>query len=64
MRVYKPVPETDQHIDYSKLPVDQPVAIYYRQSTFEQVGNVSTAIQQIDMVEQLKARGWADDKSS
>src|SRR5258708_39774103 len=40
------------------LPVDQPAAVYYRQSTDAQVGNVSTAIQTIDMVSHLKQRGW------
>lgn len=40
------------------LPTDQPIAVYYRQSTDAQVGNVSTSIQTVDMVAYLKQRGW------
>jgi DNA invertase Pin-like site-specific DNA recombinase len=60
--VYKPassvftVPEGG-----TTLPTDQPIAVYYRQSTDSQVGNISTAIQTIDMVEYLKQRGWVED---
>lgn len=42
----------------TKLPTERPVAVYYRQSTIAQVGNISTQIQTIDMVEELKRRGW------
>jgi len=42
----------------TELPTDRPIAIYYRQSTDGQVGNVSTFIQTVDMVEYLKLRGW------
>jgi len=45
----------------SKLPVDRPIAVYYRQSTLAQVGNISTAMQTVDMVEWLKATGWAEE---
>lgn len=41
------------------LPVHQPIAIYYRQSTDAQVGNVSTSMQTVDMVKYLKGMGWA-----
>lgn len=44
------------------LPTDKPVGVYYRQSTMAQIGNVSTAIQTIDMVEYLKKCGWPEDK--
>jgi DNA invertase Pin-like site-specific DNA recombinase len=44
------------------LPLDQPAAVYYRQSTDAQVGNISTAIQTIDMVAYVKRLGWPDDK--
>jgi len=44
------------------LPTEEPIAVYYRQSTEGQVGNISTTIQTVDMVEYLKARGWAEDK--
>src|SRR5258708_30026610 len=43
----------------SSLPTDNPVAVYYRQSTYSQVGNISTAIQTIDMVSYLEHRGWS-----
>lgn len=43
-----------------KLPTDQPIACYYRQSTLAQVGNISTTIQ-IDLVEDMKKRGWHED---
>lgn len=42
-----------------QLSTDEPVAVYYRQSTLEQVGNISTALQTVDMVEHLKQRGWS-----
>ncbi|MEZ4678183.1 MAG: recombinase family protein [Caldilineaceae bacterium] len=45
----------------TKLPTHLPIAIYYRQSTEAQIGNVSTTIQTVDMVEYLKHRGWAEE---
>ncbi|MHB8749419.1 MAG: recombinase family protein [Aggregatilineales bacterium] len=42
------------------LPTNLPIAVYYRQSTDAQVGNVSTAIQTVDMVAYLKQRGWSE----
>lgn len=45
----------------SELPTNRPVAVYYRQSTDGQIGNVSTAMQTIDMVKYLEQRGWAKD---
>jgi DNA invertase Pin-like site-specific DNA recombinase len=41
------------------LPLEQPIAIYYRQSTDNQVGNVSTSMQTVDMVKYLQGMGWA-----
>lgn len=35
------------------LPIQRPVAVYYRQSTDAQIGNISTAMQTIDMVKYL-----------
>jgi DNA invertase Pin-like site-specific DNA recombinase len=46
---------------HSHLPTTRPIAIYYRQSTEAQVGNVSTSIQTVDMVAYLKRQGWAED---
>lgn len=47
--------------DLLNLPTDAPVAVYYRQSTYAQVGNISTAIQTIDMVADLIKRGWKEE---
>ncbi|MCZ7570758.1 MAG: recombinase family protein [Ardenticatenaceae bacterium] len=44
-----------------RLPTDRPIAVYYRQSTTSQVGNISTTIQTVDMVEYLKHRGWSEE---
>lgn len=44
----------------SPLPTDRPVAVYYRQSTEGQIGNISTSIQTIDMVSYLRERGWKE----
>jgi DNA invertase Pin-like site-specific DNA recombinase len=46
----------------SALPVDRTIAVYYRQSTDAQIGNVSTSIQTVDMVKYLQSRGWREDQ--
>jgi DNA invertase Pin-like site-specific DNA recombinase len=43
------------------LPIEKPIAIYYRQSALFQVGNISTSMQTVDMVEYLSRLGWARD---
>jgi DNA invertase Pin-like site-specific DNA recombinase len=40
------------------LPIDEPIAIYYRQSAMFQVGNISTSMQTVDMVEHITRLGW------
>ncbi|MBK8033787.1 MAG: recombinase family protein [Chloroflexi bacterium] len=45
----------------SHLPIDDQVAVYYRQSTDAQVGNISTDIQTIDMALYLQQQGWKQD---
>jgi DNA invertase Pin-like site-specific DNA recombinase len=40
------------------LPVARPIAVYYRQSSDGQVGNISTTLQTVDMVEHLEHLGW------
>ncbi|MCL5996220.1 MAG: recombinase family protein [Chloroflexi bacterium] len=64
LRRYKPLPsESTGYSDgISSPPLDKPVAVYYRQSTEPQVGNISTFIQTVDMPNLLRKRGWADDK--
>lgn len=44
------------------LPTNQPIAVYYRQSTQAQVGNVSTSMQTVDMPDYLVQRGWTRDQ--
>ena len=41
-----------------ELPYGRPIAVYYRQSTEGQIGNISTTIQTVDMVEHLVRQGW------
>lgn len=50
--------ESEMIQDPGALPTDRPVAVYYRQSTGEQVGNVSTLLQTVDMAAYLQQRGW------
>ncbi|MEZ4706801.1 MAG: hypothetical protein R3A44_06330 [Caldilineaceae bacterium] len=45
----------------TSLPTEEPIAIYYRQSTEAQIGNISTTLQTVDMVKYLQDRGWDDD---
>ena len=61
-QTYRP-PEKDNSDPYRSepLPVDRPAAIYYRQSTDAQIGNVNTSIQTVDMFEHLVAQGWSRD---
>lgn len=40
------------------LPTNRPVAVYYRQSSDAQFGNISTTLQTVDMVEHLIQYGW------
>lgn len=43
------------------LPVDRPAAVYYRQSSEAQIGNISTTLQTVDMIEHLMKLGWVRD---
>lgn len=55
--------ETTSPISYdATLPTDSPIAIYYRQSSDAQVGNVSTTMQTVDMVKYLQRQGWSENK--
>ncbi len=60
-RYYKP-PKSEPDIAdaITSLPTEHSVAVYYRQSTDGQIGNISTSIQTIDMVSYLKERGWKE----
>lgn len=44
------------------LPLDRGVAVYYRQSSMKQVGNISTDMQQIDLPRYVKSLGWQEDQ--
>ena len=60
-RYYKPQPDKPVIPEGpSPLPIAHPIAVYYRQSSDAQIGNVSTTIQTVDMVAYLKQRGWND----
>ncbi len=43
---------------HQPLPVDRPAAIYYRQSSERQVGNISTTLQTVDMIDRVLNQGW------
>jgi DNA invertase Pin-like site-specific DNA recombinase len=45
----------------SGLPFDHSIAVYYRQSSMSQVGNISTAMQQIDLPKYVQSLGWSSD---
>lgn len=61
-RKYKPI-ENDESSSAlpQALPTDQPIAVYYRQSSMAQVGNISTDMQQIDLPHYVVSLGWAED---
>jgi hypothetical protein len=62
-RYYKPEPPLRAFSDgVSALPINDPIGVYYRQSTDGQVGNISTSIQTIDMPSYLRSRGWSDEQ--
>jgi len=44
------------------LPVEEPIAVYYRQSSEGQIGNISTTLQTVDMVEHLERLGWMQER--
>lgn len=51
----------EQPVDPYKLqplPVGRPAAVYYRQSSEGQIGNISTTLQTVDMIEHLLQQGW------
>src|SRR5579862_4073117 len=47
--------------DSSRLPIEQPVAVYYRQSSEAQVGNISTTMQTVDLPAYLNKLGWQEE---
>jgi len=62
MTKYKrPEPKTADPYRSEALPTDRPAAIYYRQSSDAQIGNINTTLQTVDMFEHLLRQGWAKD---
>jgi len=57
----KPNPNPIDPYKSQPLPLGRPIAVYYRQSSDGQVGNVSTTLQTVDMVEHLIRQGWNRD---
>ena len=56
----RPLKRPEQPIDPYKaqpLPLGRPAAVYYRQSSEGQIGNISTTLQTIDMIEHLLEAG-------
>ena len=62
MRTFKPKAAEKVALDFTGLPTDKPIAVYYRQSTQVQVGNVATDMQRVDLAEDLKRLGYSEDK--
>lgn len=57
----RPLKRPEPPIDPYKaqpLPLGRPAAVYYRQSSEGQIGNVMTTLQTIDMIEHLLHQGW------
>src|SRR4030095_3802797 len=61
-RLYKPQKTNLVATTATELPIKDPIAVYYRQSTDAQIGNISTTLQTIDMIAYLKQCGWKDDQ--
>ncbi|MEM7125657.1 MAG: recombinase family protein [Chloroflexota bacterium] len=47
---------------HTTLPLDRPVANYYRQSSLTQVGNIATEMQTVDMAVYLERLGWGQEQ--
>ncbi len=58
-RNYKPQRSNEPPpVIFGTLPTDRPIAVYYRQSSMGQVGNISTDMQQIDLPRYVVSLGW------
>jgi DNA invertase Pin-like site-specific DNA recombinase len=57
-KTFRPQTLENDYGQDEKWLITQPIAVYYRQSTTAQVGNLSTSIQTLDMVKELERRGW------
>jgi DNA invertase Pin-like site-specific DNA recombinase len=61
-RKYQSQAQVQHPIMSGMLPVDRAVAVYYRQSSMKQVGNISTDMQQIDLPRYVASLGWSADE--
>lgn len=61
-RTFQSTEKPASSVPYDHPPTDLPVAVYYRQSTTPQVGNISTSMQTLDMVAEMERRGWTKDQ--
>jgi DNA invertase Pin-like site-specific DNA recombinase len=62
-RTYKPAhSEQPSPVQFGTLPTARPIAVYYRQSTMAQVGNISTDMQQIDLPRYVMSLGWKQEQ--
>lgn len=59
---YQTIQNDLELLSETKLPLDRLIAIYYRQSTDAQIGNISTAIQTVDMAALLERYGWQEEQ--
>jgi hypothetical protein len=63
-RKYKPQQsDLPSPVPPGALPIDRPIAVYYRQSSMAQVGNISTEMQQIDLPNYVTTLGWQPTQS-
>lgn len=60
-RKYQPQNMAEKPTISGAMPLDRDIAVYYRQSSMAQVGNVSTDMQQIDLPKYVRSLGWHDD---
>ncbi len=61
-RTYQPQRTAENPTIPGILPLDRAVAVYYRQSSLKQVGNISTDMQQIDLPRYAKSLGWEENQ--
>lgn len=61
-RKYQPQSESAKPSMPGAMPTDRDIAVYYRQSSMAQVGNISTDMQQIDLPKYVQSFGWDDSR--
>jgi len=64
-RSYRKIDNQTRALSYEegrRLPTNQRIAVYYRQSSMAQVGNISTTLQQVDLPCYIQELGWSEDQ--